>query len=154
MTIRDQACFAPAVSPFSATTILAVGGLLVAPPLSPDATRALAQNLSQEARHLAQPTGFADIVEKVKPSVISVRVKVAAAPQVSFDGDLPFPPGSPMERFFRRFGAPDRRAAAARSARPPLQHRPGLGLLHLGRRLRGDQQSRGREGRVRRGHDR
>ena len=24
---------------------------------------------------------------------------------MSFDGELPFPPGSPMERFFRRFGA-------------------------------------------------
>ena len=53
-----------------------------------------------------QPS-FADVVAKVKPAVVSVRVKVAeAAPaESSFSGDESgFPPGSPMERFFRRFG--------------------------------------------------
>jgi serine protease Do len=60
------------------------------------------------AQTAQRPVGFADIVEKVKPSVISVRVKVeGGARTMSFDGDSPFPPGSPMERFFRRFGAPD-----------------------------------------------
>jgi len=55
-----------------------------------------------------RPVGFADIVEKVKPSVISVRVKMDGGTRMmNFEGDSPFPPGSPMERFFRRFGAPD-----------------------------------------------
>ena len=40
--------------------------------------------------------------------MISVRVKVEGdARTMSFDGDSPFPPGSPMERFFKRFGSPD-----------------------------------------------
>lgn len=69
---------------------------------------AYAQNLSAEAQRVPGPVGFADIVEKVKPAVISVRVKMHAAPQVSMnDQDFQFPPGSPFERFFRRFGAPD-----------------------------------------------
>src|SRR5882724_10007714 len=60
------------------------------------------------AQTAQRPVGFADIVEKVKPSVISVRVKVDGGPRMTgFDGDSPFPPGSPMERFFRRFGMPD-----------------------------------------------
>src|ERR1700741_3896437 len=61
------------------------------------------------AQNAQRPVGFADIVEKVKPSVISVRVKVeGGARTMSFDGGAsPFPPGSPMERFFRRFGQPD-----------------------------------------------
>jgi serine protease Do len=60
------------------------------------------------AQTAQRPVGFADIVEKVKPAVISVRVKVDGGPRtMSFDGDSPFPPGSPMERFFRRFGTPD-----------------------------------------------
>jgi serine protease Do len=60
------------------------------------------------AQSAQRPVGFADIVEKVKPSVISVRVKVdGGARQMSFEGDSPFPPGSPMERFFKRFGSPD-----------------------------------------------
>src|SRR5689334_9362592 len=60
------------------------------------------------AQNAQRPVGFADIVEKVKPSVISVRVKVDGGPRMmGFEGDSPFPPGSPMERFFRRFGSPD-----------------------------------------------
>jgi len=44
-----------------------------------------------------QPIGFADIVERVKPSVISVRVKIAEK-QASNDSspeDSPFPSGLP-----------------------------------------------------------
>jgi serine protease Do len=57
------------------------------------------------AASVAQPTGFADMVERVKPSVISVKVtmkeKITDVDSKS-DGS-----GSPMERFFRRFGGQD-----------------------------------------------
>jgi serine protease Do len=60
------------------------------------------------AAEVARPVGFADIVEKVKPAVISVRVKMDAGPNVTlFGDDDQLPPGSPFERFFKRFGAPD-----------------------------------------------
>jgi serine protease Do len=72
---------------------------------------AQAQNVSEKAQQLTQkPVGFADIVEKVKPAVISVRVKMersATSGQKDNDDDNPFPPGSPFERFFRRFGMPN-----------------------------------------------
>ncbi len=59
------------------------------------------------AENAQRPVGFADLVEKVKPAVISVRVKMAAgAKMMGFEGDLPLPPNSQMERFFRRFGMP------------------------------------------------
>jgi serine protease Do len=58
------------------------------------------------AQNLQRPAGFADIVEKVKPAVISVRVKVGAR-MMGFEGNSPFPPNSQMERFFRRFGMPE-----------------------------------------------
>jgi serine protease Do len=49
--------------------------------------------------------GFADLVEKVKPSVVSVRVKMdGPVRQTSMNDDesvTPFRPGSPMERFFK-----------------------------------------------------
>jgi serine protease Do len=55
-----------------------------------------------------RPVGFGDLVEKVKPAVISVRVKVDASTGSSrLEDNLPFPQNSPMERFFRRFGTPD-----------------------------------------------
>jgi serine protease Do len=61
-----------------------------------------------QAQGLQRPVGFADIVEKVKPAVVSVRVKLDGGPRMSgFEGELPFPKGSPMDRFFRQFGAPD-----------------------------------------------
>jgi serine protease Do len=63
-----------------------------------------------EINKASQPVGFADIVAQVKPSVISVKVNInekVAKDDNNDDGDSPFPPGSPMERFFRRFGAPD-----------------------------------------------
>jgi serine protease Do len=70
------------------------------------------------AQNAQRPVGFADIVEKVKPSVISVRVKVDGGPKMmGFDGDSPFPPGSPMERFFRRFGSPDGDSGPQRAPR-------------------------------------
>jgi serine protease Do len=67
--------------------------------------------VNNEVRKVAQPVGFADIVERVKPSVISVKVnineKVAKDDSANNNDDSPFQPGSPMERFFRRFGGPD-----------------------------------------------
>src|SRR5215510_3976095 len=60
------------------------------------------------AQGVQRPMGFADIVDKVKPAVISVRVKTAGgAKMMGFEGDLPFPPNSQIERFFRRFGLPE-----------------------------------------------
>jgi serine protease Do len=97
-----------------ATTITGFGAaLLVAPDFASKGdllgAAAQAQNLTDKVQQLSQrPVGFADIVEKVKPSVISVRVKVERKAETSLsDEDLPFPPGSPFERFFRRFGMPN-----------------------------------------------
>jgi serine protease Do len=75
-------------------------------------TTAAHAQVNKQVQQVAQPTGFADIVERVKPSVISVSVniaeKVAADDSANKnDDDSPFQPGSPMERFFKRFGGPD-----------------------------------------------
>ena len=62
---------------------------------------------------LQHPSGFADIVTKVKPAVISVRVKIDAASaepalmqqQRNDDQDaIPSVPGSPFDKFFQQFG--------------------------------------------------
>jgi serine protease Do len=62
------------------------------------------------AETAAQPSGFADVVEKVKPAVISVRVD-AATQRTAMNSDdedaMPFGQGSPFGRFFRRFGFND-----------------------------------------------
>jgi serine protease Do len=64
--------------------------------------------VNTEVRKVERPVGFADIVERVKPSVISVKVNMKEKSASNDDNDdSPFQPGSPMERFFRRFGGPD-----------------------------------------------
>jgi serine protease Do len=77
-------------------------------PLNVFSTPANAQ-VANEVKKVQQPVGFADIVERVKPSVISVKVNIneKVAKSDDSDEDSPFQPGSPMERFFRRFGGPD-----------------------------------------------
>ena len=55
--------------------------------------------------------GFADLVTKVKPAVISVRVKISASDEpasMNQNGDdeerNPAQPGSPRDKFFQQFG--------------------------------------------------
>ena len=92
-----------------ATTIASLGAaaLVVAPGLnlSGGYPAALAQNLTEQAHRLQAPVGFADIVEKVKPAVISVRVKVDGGAQTNGLANNDVPPG--LREFFRRFGMPD-----------------------------------------------
>ena len=76
----------------------------------PTSFAALTSSASAADTTLQHPVGFADIVAKVKPAVISVRVKVdesAKMMSMNENGDenvIPFPPGSPMEKFFKQFG--------------------------------------------------
>src|SRR5215469_4617405 len=54
------------------------------------------------------PAGFADLVAKVKPAVISVRVKIDRTAETtgsgSSNGNIPFQPGGPLDKFFKQFG--------------------------------------------------
>src|SRR3981081_3388169 len=66
--------------------------------------------VNNEVRKVERPVGFADIVERVKPAVISVKGNInekLPKDASANNHDSPFQPGSPMERFFRRFGGPD-----------------------------------------------
>jgi serine protease Do len=62
---------------------------------------------ARAAESTQHPAGFADLVAKVKPAVISVRVRIdesAKTTSMNQDGDdnvTPFEPGPPMEKFFQ-----------------------------------------------------
>ena len=105
--------------------------LFVSPGFLPKASFPPVSNIAY-AQSAQRPVGFADIVEKVKPAVISVRVKMNAGARVmSFEGNSPFQQGSPMDRFFRRFGTPD--GATPNEPRTPGDPRtPGeIGRAHV-----------------------
>ncbi|WP_052341039.1 trypsin-like peptidase domain-containing protein [Salinarimonas rosea] len=82
----------------------AVGGGMLPPP------PALAEPLTLE-RPLVMPS-FADVVERVRPAVVSVRVRAQAIATRGPEGFGSVPdlaPGDPLYEFFRRFGEGDPR---------------------------------------------
>jgi serine protease Do len=99
----------PSVAAIAGVTVLAGPGVFL---------QQLGSTPMFTAAHAAEttgPAGFADVVQKVKPAVISVRVKLKSkSPSVNSNensgndkNQLPFPKGSPFERFFRDFGLPN-----------------------------------------------
>jgi serine protease Do len=89
-------------------SVAAIGaGVMLAGPAYPPSALSTTSALAIEA---AQPqAGFADLIEKVKPAVISVRVKID---QSETDGSgnsrmEQFGDSEGMQRFFRQFGMPD-----------------------------------------------
>jgi serine protease Do len=92
---------------------LGVVGFLSVPEFAPSLMLPALSNSVAYAQNAQRPIGFADIVEQVKPAVISVRVKMDGGPRLMGFDALPSPratPGSPMDRFFRRSpdsGAPN-----------------------------------------------
>ena len=101
-----------------AAAIAAVGGVTIeALPISTYPAVAAATIPS------AGPASFADVVDRVKGAVVSVKVKVEES-NVSFDTEaqpMPnFPKGGPLEKFFRQFEERGfRSSAAARTMSSP-----------------------------------
>lgn len=91
---------------------VAVAGLAQGTLLPPYSQASAATAATAATPAMAGQPSFADVVAKVKPAVVSVRVKVAedTPEQSNFSGGnsggegFDFPQGSPMERFFKRFG--------------------------------------------------
>jgi serine protease Do len=120
MIARDRTCDNPPVRRFLSLRRLAllasvagVGVAMLASGIGPQiATKSPGWISSAAAAEAArQPQGFADLVAKVKPAVISVRVRFDVAAQqtgAKEDGEtMPFWQGSPFEKFFRQFGFED-----------------------------------------------
>jgi serine protease Do len=92
-------------------SVAAIGaGVMLAgpsyPPVALNGTPARADTATTQA----QP-GFADLVEKVKPAVIAVRVKIEDQDATTGSGPLTeqFGDNEGLQRFFRQFGMPDGR---------------------------------------------
>ncbi len=90
-----------------AVALAALGGVAFETSVAPVSAAATS------AQAPAGPASFADVVDRVKPAVVSVKVKLADADQVDDeDSDgipgLPdIPKNSPFYHFFRHFGMPD-----------------------------------------------
>ncbi|MBD2748028.1 trypsin-like peptidase domain-containing protein [Microvirga sp. BT688] len=114
----------------AAVAALIAGGAVESGLVAPNAAHA-------ELRSMAQPVqnvpSFADVIERVKPAVVSVKVKVQnVADRDDEDGprfsapDLP--PGHPMERFFRQFREGERGDRGDRGQRREQPRRFGQSM--------------------------
>jgi serine protease Do len=110
--LRNRALLGTAVA-------LLLGGAIAGEAIFVSKTPAFADAVRVEG---VQPVSFADVVEKVRPAVVSVRVKTAAVEMSEFNPEefFQFPDGSPMDRFFKQY-RDDRNA-------PRAQKRPGTSL--------------------------
>ena len=72
------------------------------------------------------PEGYADLVEKVSPSVVMVTTTQKVSDQQVAGLDQMFPPGSPFEEFFKRFGNPQQ----GPQGHPEPMHALGSGFIN------------------------
>ena len=66
------------------------------------------------------PASFADLAEKLMPSVVNISTTTTIATNTN-PFPFQFPPGSPFEDMFKEFGTPQERQSAAL----------GLSLIHI-----------------------
>jgi serine protease Do len=102
---RDRAVEAPRrasrLALMGAAAAFALGAAIGPAPLSP----AYAEAPLSGSVTSAAPASFADIVERVKPAVVAIKVKAMEDAQGGGVFETPdISPDDPMYRFFKRFG--------------------------------------------------
>jgi serine protease Do len=112
-----------------AVALAALGGVAVETSVAPvSAAATTAQADATTAQAPAGPASFADVVDRVKPAVVSVKVKLSDADQVDDEdsdgipGMPDIPKNSPFYRFFRHFGMPDNNNGGADRGNPAPRH--------------------------------
>ena len=92
----------------AAAALTLSGSLGATAVLSPAYAQSVSQSPTQQAAPVTVPgsiPSFADVIDRVKGAVVSVRVRVGDANEDSESTGMPgLQPGDPLERFFRRFG--------------------------------------------------
>src|ERR1700716_1166602 len=67
--------------------------------------QAPAAALQSQVSPVVSPVSFADVVDKVRGAVVSVKVKTTETADSSDEFEIPHvAPGDPLERFFKHFG--------------------------------------------------
>jgi serine protease Do len=118
MTVQNTNPFIPPrtlrrrwMTTVAAGAIGLASGLALLPAFSQsDVSRSLTNPpaaLSQARPAALAPVSFADVAERVRPAVVSVKVKIAQASHEDGEGMGRMPEG--MEEFFKRFGMPQER---------------------------------------------
>jgi serine protease Do len=113
-----------------ATAALVIGGVATHGHMG--MRHAHAQTIGQGMQHQGAPS-FADVVDRVRGAVVSVKVKVVETADASADDGheqaIPkMQPGDPLERFFRRFG--ENGMPGGRRQGPRMGQSQGSGIIN------------------------
>ena len=110
-----------------AVAVAALGGAVAAPSLMSVHPAFAAQITGEPAPAQIAPGSFADVVDRVSPAVVSVKVKMVET--ASDDGDQPqmpnIPKGDPLEKFFHQF----EQGHGGRPAKPRTGMAQGSGFI-------------------------
>src|SRR5580700_6580393 len=118
----DRPSYSLRAALLGAVALAALGGVAVETSVAPVSAAATT------AQAPAGPASFADVVDRVKPAVVSVKVKLSDADPVDDEdsdgipGMPDIPKNSPFYRFFRHFGMPDNNGGADRGNQAPRHH--------------------------------
>lgn len=89
-------------------------------------TRARADTAQVQTPAAIAPSSFADVVEKVRGAVVSVKVKTTETADASEEFEFPqIVPGDPLERFFKHF----REEGGRPHAKPHVTQAQGSGFI-------------------------
>ena len=69
--------------------------------------------ISSQAVAQDAPASFADLAERLMPSVVNISTTTTVVTNVNPFPGFEFPPGSPFEDMFKEFGAPQKRKSSA-----------------------------------------
>src|SRR6202161_4942452 len=103
----DRPSYSLRAALLGAVALAALGGVAVETSVAPVSAAATS------AQPPAGPASFADVLDRVKPAVVSVKVKLSDADQVDDEdsegtpGMPDIPKNSPFYHFFRHFGMPE-----------------------------------------------
>ncbi|RYC33247.1 Do family serine endopeptidase [Lichenibacterium minor] len=114
-----------------AVAVTALGAAVSAPSLLSTAPAQAAQIAGQPAPSTIAPGSFADVVDRVSPAVVSVKVKMvesnASDDEESGPQGMPnIPKGDPLERFFHQF---QQRGMGGQKAKPHVGMAQGSGFF-------------------------
>lgn len=113
----------------SSVAALAVAGGL-GTNVFPHATFATAQAQAPAQTTLpANAFSFADVVDKVRGAVVSIKVKIAETADSNDSDDSGTQPDDPLERFFKRFGGQNGVPFEFHNAHPHMELAQGSGFI-------------------------
>ncbi|MEJ1158024.1 Do family serine endopeptidase [Prosthecomicrobium sp. N25] len=98
---------------------LAAEGVLTAVP--PASAQAVTAPTAPQNGHAINTFSFADVVDRVAPAVVSIRVQGEQEAPNMVQGLPDLPEGNPLERFFREYGERNMPGQRGRNERPPMQ---------------------------------